>query len=98
MKANSSNPTARPGRGSYRVPAFATMARRVVGPPSSRAATLTPVMSVASYDADVDAADANPRCASFAAPRRRRASWLPLVRAGLQIMVGGAGCRQLTLV
>jgi hypothetical protein len=98
LKANSSNPTVKPGRGSYRVPAFATMARRVVGPPSSREATLTPVMSVGSYEATGDATAANPRCASFAAPWRRRASWLPLVRAGLQIMVGGAVCRQLTLL
>lgn len=89
LKANSSNPTVRPGRGSYLVPALATMARRVVGPLSSREATLTPAMVVGSYDALGEATAANPRCASFAAPWRRRASWLPLVRAGLQIMVEG---------
>lgn len=94
LKANSSRPTVRPGRGSYLVPAFATMARRVVGPLSSRAATLTPAMVVGSYDALGEAAAAaKPR-----APWRRMASWLPLDRAALQIMVWGvAVCRQLTI-
>lgn len=98
LKANSSRPTVRPGRGSYRVPAFATTARRVTGPWSSLEATLRPAMVVGSYDAFSDAAAANPRCTVFAAPARRRACWLPLDRADREIMVGGGWCRRLTVV
>ena len=101
LNANSSSPTVRPGRGSYRVPALATMARRVTGPLSSLEATLTPATLVGSYDPEVGeeesaAAAAKPRWESCAAWRRKTA-WLPLVRADREIMVRGGCCRQLTL-
>lgn len=70
----------------------------MVGPESSREATLTPAMVVGSYDAAGEAAAAKPRWAVFAAAGRRRASWLPLERADREIMVGGVDVVQLTVL
>lgn len=60
LKAKPSRPNVKPGRGWYRVPALATTASFVVGPWSSRAATLSPDTSEVSK-VEVEAAEAKAR-------------------------------------
>ena len=52
---------------------------------------MTPAMVVGSYEAELEAAAANARRWARAQPCRRRASWLPLVTADLEIIVGERG-------
>jgi hypothetical protein len=60
-KAKLARPSVRPGRGWYRVPAFATRASVVVGPAKSRLANLTPLASPDWYWKDPEAGAASPR-------------------------------------
>ena len=61
LKENFSRPSENPGNGWYRVPAFATTARCVVGPGRSLLANFTPPTSPVSYEKLPDAADARQR-------------------------------------
>ena len=61
LNENFSRPSENPGNGWYRVPAFATTARCVVGPGRSLLANLTPLASPVSYKKLPDAAVARQR-------------------------------------
>ena len=71
-KAKLARPSVRPGRGWYRVPAFATKASVVVGPAKSLLANLTPLASPDWYWKDPEAGAASPRfcdCETWRAAR-----------------------------
>ena len=61
LNENFSRPSENPGKGWYRVPAFATTARCVVGPGRSLLANFTPPASPVSYEKLPDAAEARQR-------------------------------------
>lgn len=91
MKANSSNPTVRPGNGWYRVPALETTASFVVGPWASLEAILRPDMSDVSNAPAPAAAAKQWGRGRRALQDRQRVLWALLARIDLEIIVETGG-------
>ena len=92
LNENFSRPSEKPGNGWYRVPAFATTARCVVGPGRSLLANFTPPESPVSYEKLPDAAVARQRLLfDFICHCRARCPWR--AKAALWIILEGKESR-----